>query len=128
MFALFRAITERLKALFPTGAALELESELLARDAERRAEWLRQDDRYENEGLHGIAQHLRQQAEQVSVQRPLAGVLPAVAHLQLGPADNAGTPPLPTQDSDNDNGTLPGLDTVTSRPALPHPRKKGGKP
>ena len=122
MFALFRAVIDRLKVLFATSAALELESEFLARDAERRAELLRQADRYEEEGLRGIAQHLRQQAEQVSVQRPLAGVLPALAHLQTGLADTPDTPELPAPT----NATLPGLDAPASRPALPHPRKKKG--
>ena len=95
MFALFRPLIERVKALFALSAAQELEADLLLRDAERRAELLRQAERYEAEGLHGIAGHLRQQAEQVSVQRPLAGVLPALAHLQTGLADTPDTPELP---------------------------------
>ena len=123
MFALFRAVVERLKVLFATSAALELESEFLARDAERQAELLRQADRYEAEGLHGIAQRLRQQAEQVSVQRPLAGVLPALAHLQTGLADTPDTPELPAPDS----GTLPGVDAPPPPRALPTPKKKGGR-
>jgi hypothetical protein len=77
----FRALTERFKALFATSAALELESEFLARDAERRAELLRQADRYDAEGLGGIAQHLRRQAETLSLQRPTASVLPAIDHI-----------------------------------------------
>lgn len=82
MFALFRALTEGVKALFATNAALDFEAELLARDAERKAELLRQADRYQDEGLDGIAQHLRRQAENLSLQRPLAGVLPAIEHLK----------------------------------------------
>ena len=97
MFALFRPLIERVKTLFAVSAAQELEADLLLRDAERRAELLRQAERYEEEGLHGIAQHLRQQAEQVSVQRPLVGVLPALAHLQTGLADSPDTPELPAQ-------------------------------
>ena len=81
MFALFRALTERVKALFITTAALDFEADLLARDAERKAELLRQADRYDTEGLHGIAQHLRQQSEALSLQRPLASMLPSVDHL-----------------------------------------------
>ena len=70
-----------MKALFITTAALDFEADLLARDAERKAELLRQADRYDAEGLHGIAQHLRQQSEALSLQRPLASVLPSVDHL-----------------------------------------------
>src|SRR5205085_4346065 len=92
MLALFRPLIERVKALFAISAAQELEADLLLRDAERRAELLRQAERYEEEGLHGIAQRLRQQAEQVSVQRPLAGVLPALAHLQTGLTATPDTP------------------------------------
>ena len=90
MLSIFRPLIERVKVLFAVSAAQELEADLLLREAERRAELLRQAERYDAEGLHGIAQHLRQQAEQVSVQRPLAGMLPAVAHLQLGLADTYG--------------------------------------
>lgn len=81
MIALFRALTERVKALFITTVALDFEAELFTRDAERKAELLRQADRYDAGGLHGIAQHLCRQAEALSCQRPLAGVLPAVEHL-----------------------------------------------
>jgi hypothetical protein len=122
MFALFRQLVERVKVLFAVSAAQELEADLLLRDAERRAELLRQAERYDAEGLHGIAQHLRQQAEQVSVQRPLAGVLPALAHLQTGLADAPDTPELPAPS----NATLPGLDAPSPQ-ALPAPRKKGGR-
>jgi hypothetical protein len=86
MMALFRALTERLKTLFVTDIALDFEAELLTRAAERQAELLRQADRYDGEGLHGIAEQLRRQAEAIDLQRPLAGVLPALAHWQ-------GTPP-----------------------------------
>src|SRR6059058_2256976 len=106
MLSVFRPLIERVKALFALSAAQELEADLLLREAERRAELLRQAERYDAEGLHGIAQHLRQQAEQVSVQRPLAGVLPALAHLQTGLANTPDTPKLPAPD----NGTLPGLE------------------
>ncbi len=94
MFALFHALTERLKALFITTAALDFEADLLARDAERRAELLRQADRYDSEEMHGIAEHLRRQADILSLQRPLAGVLPAVEHL-LGEGQRTGNPSSP---------------------------------
>ena len=75
MLSIFGAVVERLKALFVTSVALELESEFVARDAERRAELLRQADHYDAEGLRGIARNLRQQADALSVERPLASVL-----------------------------------------------------
>lgn len=46
MIALFRAVIERVKALFITAAALDLEADFVARHAERQAELLRQADRY----------------------------------------------------------------------------------
>src|SRR6266404_8124630 len=81
MFALFRALSNRVKAMFAADAALEFEAEFLARAAERKADLLRQAERYEQEGLRGIALHLRRHAEELSEQRPLASVLPAIDHL-----------------------------------------------
>jgi hypothetical protein len=122
--AFLRALTERLKALFATGAALELEAESLARDAERQAELLRQAQRYDTEGLHGIADHLRRQAQALSAQRSLAGVLPAVALVQ------AEVPAVTTQSETSAPAALalPGLDAPKPPRALPRPRKKGAKP
>lgn len=93
MFQLLHALAGRVRALFFTDAALEMEAEFLSRQAERRADLLRAADRYEQEGLHGIAQQLRQQVEDVGSQRPLATVLPAVDHL-LG-RQNESLPLLP---------------------------------
>jgi hypothetical protein len=72
---------------------------------------------YEAEGLHGIAQHLRRQAENLSLHRPLAGVLPSVEHL-LGP--DARPPPSmsPTRIADQ----LPAVLPFTS--ARPKAKKK----
>ncbi len=120
MLSLFRTLADRLKAMFATSAALELESEFLARDAERQAELLRQAERYDGEGLHGLAGHLRQQAENLSFHKPLAAVLPAVAHLQGTLPDNAELAP-------GGEPRLPGLEAPGSPKALPAPRKKGGK-
>jgi hypothetical protein len=123
MFALFRALADRLRALFATDAALDFEAELLARDAERKAALLRQADRYQAEGLAGIAEHLRRQAEALAVQRPLASVLPSVTHLQEPVPGIADAPALPAPG----NGALPVLDAPTSRPALPGPKRQGRK-
>src|SRR5438132_587991 len=82
MLWLFRALTDRLKALFIADVGLDFEAELFTRNAERKAELLRQAARYEEEGLLGVAQDLRAQAESMNLQRPLACVLPAAEHLQ----------------------------------------------
>ena len=89
MLSLFRALVERLKALFVTDIALEFEAELLTRAAERKAELLRQATRYEEEGLRGIADHLRRQAEALDLHQPLASVQPAAAHLLAEPDEPA---------------------------------------
>jgi hypothetical protein len=123
MFSLFRAITERLKALFATSAALELESELLARDAERKADLLRRADQYDQEGLHGIATHLRQQADLLSLQRPLASVLPALTYLHTEPT----LPPASPELLSVDQGSLPGLEGPQSSQHSPQGKKKGRK-
>jgi len=119
MFSIFRAIIDRVKALFAVSAAQELESEILLRDVERKAELLRQADRYAAEGLHGIANHLRQQAEAVTVQRPLASVLPGLENLAGDHHDNQSTPLLTSLSSNSSSDT--------TQKSLPAPKKKGGK-
>jgi hypothetical protein len=119
MLSIFRVIIDRVKALFAVSAAQELESEILLRDAERKAELLRQADRYDGEGLRGIATHLRLGADAVTVQRPLAGVLPALEHLAGDPHAHQITPLLPGLSG---NGT-----PDTPHKSLPAPKKKGGK-
>jgi hypothetical protein len=116
MLSLFRALTERVKALFITTAALDFEAALLARDAERKAELLRQADRYDDEGMHGIAQRLRYDAEGLSLQRPLVSVLAPVDHL-LG-KDDGRTPLLPAPPSDESPDVVPMPSTRTN------PKKK----
>jgi hypothetical protein len=96
MLSIFRAVVERIKALFATAAAQELEAEFLARHAERQAGLLRLADRYDAEGLHGVAADLRRQAAEVSLDRPLAGVLPALSHLDC----ETHPPLLPDQAAD----------------------------
>jgi hypothetical protein len=118
MLSVFRPLIERVQALFAVSAAQELEADLLLRDAERRAELLRQADRYDAEGLHGIAGHLRQQAEALSLQQPIASVLPAVEHL-AGSPDNRATPALTALPEDHQSDS--------SAKALPSPKKRGGK-
>lgn len=124
MIALFRAVIERVKALFITTAALDLEAEFVARHAERQAELLRQADRYAEEGLHGIADHLRRRAEALDLQQPLASVLPAVEHLQDTLPSREASPPLLRLVPSDPHGR----DAVQPSRSLPTPRKKGGKP
>lgn len=81
MFALFRALSERVKALFVTTVAIDFEADMMTRDAERKAELFRLADRYEADGLADVAENLRRRAETLSLQRPLACVLPAAEHL-----------------------------------------------
>jgi hypothetical protein len=121
--ALFRALIERVRALFMTDAALDLEAQLASRQAERQAELLRQADRYEEEGLHGIARQVRRQAEALSLERPLQGVLPAVEHLQDvrpgGPNHNR--PALADHSNGNENPT-----GRKRQARLVGPKRKGG--
>ena len=120
MMALFRAVIERVKALFLATAALDLEADFVARHAERQAELLRQADRYAAEGLHGIAEHLRRQAEALDLQQPLAGVLPVIEHLRDTPHEEAPTPPRLR--------LVGGSPPEPARVPLPNPRKRGAKP
>ncbi len=102
MLAIFRALTDRLKALFISTVALDCEAEFVGQQAERKAELLRRATHYENEGLLPVAQELRAQANGLSLQRPLASVLPAIGHLQAEPAallltqEAANAQPAPT--------------------------------
>jgi hypothetical protein len=80
MLWIFKALSDRIKALFVTDVAAGLEAQFVAREAERKAILLRQAQAYEDEGLKGIAQQIRQQTEALSAQRPLASVLPAIEH------------------------------------------------
>ena len=118
MLWLFRALTDRLKSMFVADVAQDFEAQLLARDAERKAELLRQAARYEEEGLTGIAEHLRKQAESLNLQRPLATVLPAVEHLAATPLSSPAMPLLPFEANDpvSNGGT---------HKRTPNPKKKG---
>ena len=72
MFAWFRALIERVKALQLHEAALDLEAQFVARHAERKAELLRRAAALEAEGLQAVANELRQQAEALDPRQPLA--------------------------------------------------------
>jgi len=118
MFNIFRSLIERLKALFAATAAQEFEAEFLARHAERKAELLRLAAGYDAEGLTTLAQELRQQAENLNVQQPLAIILPVVVHLQGNQAQEALLPLEAASTSTPNNHT--------EQPQLAAPKKKGG--
>jgi hypothetical protein len=82
---LFRAVSDRLKAVLTAHAALELEAELIARHVERKAELLRKADQLEGEGMAELAAELRGHAGRTDLNRPAEAVLPA---LNAPKADN----------------------------------------
>jgi hypothetical protein len=89
MFSVFRTMIDRFKALFVMHAALELEADLIATSAKCKAELLRQADRYDEEGLHGIAQHLRQQVKLLSTVKSLDRTPATVSQLKVEPAESS---------------------------------------
>lgn len=95
MLTLFRAVVDRVKLMFASAAASELEAEFLARDAERRAELLRQAERYQTEGLTTVAERLRKAAESISTERPAAAALPAPDHWLAASTESAVALPPP---------------------------------
>jgi hypothetical protein len=76
MIRLFQSVINRVKAMFTLDAMLDLEQQFLTRQAERRADLIREADRYQREGLTAVADDLRRQAVALSEQRPLQAVLP----------------------------------------------------
>lgn len=82
MFQLFHALAARLKALFVANVALDFESEFASRNAERKALLLQQATEYEKSGLPEVASELRQRADEIDIQKPLASILPSIEHWQ----------------------------------------------
>lgn len=76
MIRLFQSIIDRVKAMFTLDAVLDLEQQFIQRQAERKAQILRQADHYRNQGMIGIANDLRRQAEELSERQPLQIVAP----------------------------------------------------
>ena len=96
MFHLFRAVIDHIKVLLATSAALELEADALARHAEREAELLRLAQQYESEKLSAVAQELRQHAEALNPQQPLAGATISLSAWQG--TDRPAALPAPAQE------------------------------
>jgi hypothetical protein len=91
MLKLLQAFIARIKALLALAASWALEADVLLCHAEIKAELLRQARRYEDEGLEGLANELRQHAEELGLQPPRIG-LPiadpfATSAAQTPPAD-----------------------------------------
>jgi hypothetical protein len=81
MFAIFASLLGRFKGMFLREAAMDLEAETLQHSARRKANLERLAQHYEKDGLPEVAQGLRQQADQLNSDRPLAGILNSVEHL-----------------------------------------------
>ena len=115
MLAFFRGLTEKLKTLFMTDAALDLEVHVLTRAAERKADLLRQAAAFEAESLSLASAELRQKAGAIDLSHPLASVLPAVEHLTI---DAPIAPPLtrPIEAANGSNGHAPSLPVPTVPP------------
>jgi hypothetical protein len=70
MIAFLRALLGRAQALFAHRATPKLTWVFQTRKAEHQARLLRRAHRYEREGLHGIAAHLRRRAQALDRQQP----------------------------------------------------------
>src|SRR3954452_13673756 len=119
MRSLIQTISDRLRALFVADLALEFEAQLLSRQADRRAELLVQAEQHDRHGFPAVAAQLRHQAEALSLDRPLAGVLPALDHWRPDAPDIESAPATPmTHPSPTHNGTTgTGPDPVAKVPA-----------
>jgi hypothetical protein len=84
MMGLFRAVVERVKAVLAARAAQEIDADATAHAAEQRVELFKRAAEYEAEGQTEVEAELRAAAGRVDPDRPLAGVLPALAHLTAG--------------------------------------------
>jgi len=120
MFDAFHALADRIKALFVADMALDLEAQLVSRQADRQAELLLQAEQHDRHGFPGVAARLREHAQALSLARPLAGVLPALEHWQADDRDAGTAPAQSPQIGDHNHG-----DGRPGRAArLPSPRRK----
>ena len=81
MLWIFRKISDRIQTLLIADSALCLESEFLTRHADRKAQLLVKAREYEEQGLENLAEELRGQVRELSVEKPLSSVLPALTNL-----------------------------------------------
>jgi hypothetical protein len=87
MFAVIRVLIDRFKAIFMARALIELEADLITLAAERKAELLRRADEFEKEGWSAVAHQMREQAQTLQSEAPLAAGHGIVAHLQTQPLE-----------------------------------------
>jgi hypothetical protein len=97
MFSILPNLITRLKVLLLTFLVADIEADVIAAAAERKAELLRQAQKFEKEHMPDIAVQIRAQAEGVALDRPLGSVSAAVAHLQpnMPPASSGDQAPAP---------------------------------
>jgi hypothetical protein len=119
MFSIVCALLARFKALFVTYVVLDLEADLIAACAKRKAELLRQAKQYEQEGLTNVAEQLRLHAESLSPDEPLGSVLTIIAHLQADQAE----PAKPADAGEQAARNPPVATAERSQPALKKSRK-----
>ncbi len=113
MISMLKALSDRLKALLLTDAALDIEATLLSRQADRVATLLVEADQHDEHGCPIVATELRRQAERLSLERPLASIRPAILHLQAHDLEQDITiepTPLPARTTTNGNGNGNGHD------------------
>lgn len=80
--SLFQSVSDRVKSLFLTDAALSIETELIARNAQRKSELLKLADKYRQEGQPTVADDLVRQAERQDPNRPTASINQAIDYFQ----------------------------------------------
>lgn len=76
MLQYLRNFIDRIKAMFLADIALDLESQIVSRDAERQAQLLRQAEGYQKEGLSEVADRLRQRIQAIDAKRAMESALP----------------------------------------------------
>ena len=112
MLWLLKKAVERLKTLLVADAALDLEAEFLTRHADRKVNLLRKAHDYEEQGLRELADELRDQASELSVERPLSSILPGLGHLN---GETMEADPLKLESSSNRQNGISPTNTKTKR-------------
>ena len=118
MVWIFRKITDRIKTLLIADAALGLEANFLASHADRKAELLHKAQEYEEQGLEDLAEELRSQVLNLSVEKPLSSVLPVISHLNGETAATDLAKLESPADARNDLSTNNGLKTKKAKKAV----------
>ena len=77
---LLKVVADRLGSLLLADVALDFESEVATRYAERKAELMRRAEQYRGQGLEELADELQSQANEITFTKPLGSVLAAVKH------------------------------------------------